>query len=336
MEQIRIEIMYNKEVNMETKNTLDFEQEQRVSLLGIEVSTKKQFEVSEPYDYMAFLSMFSNGCLPSHDLCVWIWEQVVNSDVLENNPEAIKLTFSGSSEALEKCGSSILALRDDEYGDYDDLFGVPQGFSYRNVVQCCHVDVRTGEINVEFGEGMSRKEVVMKALEDEKNKIARSNKYVEEHPTGFEFLIYEPREVSDPDSLDISSDTFDIITAWSDKEALHKYLVRNKQPRKYNYFKSFFVEDFALSLLYDFNREMFSNQDEVEKISKRLFPELDSDNHDIKEEEIIARITSIISPRELYDILGEEDFEKMWLSYEKSILEVHVSSYQREIIKYLS
>ena len=70
-----------------------------VSLLDIESCKKSSLENIKPLDISELFDQIRTPRIPpSHKLCVWIWEYILKSGILEKNPEAIRLTIASDDE----------------------------------------------------------------------------------------------------------------------------------------------------------------------------------------------------------------------------------------------
>lgn len=270
--------------------------------------------------------------IPSHILCVWIWERILQSGVFESTPEAISITIaSDDDEAIFDCTESIMCLR--EYINEDDeLYGKPMKCGFKNIIESVNIQTSTKQITINLAERLHNEERIRKALDEEKEKIAKAKKYFDEHPDGFEYLVYRIAD-SEPDNmLDVDFE-YDIVIAATKEEALRKYLERNKEDLMSEYYYYLFVEDFSDYLMYGFEQEDFCEIEALEDFISQIIEE--NITIDRVDEKITSRIVNRLSPGELYRFIGKEHFEEMWFDYEKNRYEVSLSKRQYEILEYL-
>lgn len=304
-----------------------------VSLADIESCKKSSLENIKPLNINDLLYQAKAPRIPpSHILCVWIWEYILNSGILEKNPEAIRFTVaSDDEETIHDCAGSIIFLTEYIY-EIDDIFNKPMKCGMKAIVESVVVERDSKHITINFAESSNKTEIIKKALEEEKKKIAESKEYYDEHPDGFEFLVYPIEDFTADYMMDVNS-SYDIVIAATSKEALHKYINENKYDLMTNYYYNYFVEDFVSRLSKGFELKDFGDAKALEHLMSQAIEEPFA--IDKIDEKISAHIVDMLTPDELYRVIGKKVFEKMWFDIEEQSYKVSLSKRQRVLLEYL-
>ena len=176
--------------------------------------------------------------------------------------------------------------------------------------------------------------------------IKKARLYIDQHPFGIPYMCGYRDEKPCFESW-IAGDELmgpEIVEAWSEEEAIKKYLERDKENSLYWFYEDKFLREFAVSLYYygdfvPFIKKNFKNPRKFSKYAKELFIKYFDENsptYDITEDEFIELFAKEVDKEELYEMMGKYNFEKYWFECMEINVYANLDRNTKECLSYLT
>ena len=261
--------------------------------------------------------------LENYRIAVELLRGIKCSDILKNNPEVIRLSFSDSSYSMSDIGFSLMNLLVVQK-NY-------QGIEYNKpFIQVCG-NKNDKVIYLEFAPRFRNIDAISQIIKHEEKMIRTAEEYLINHPFGFDYLVFDPSDSIDSNMLDLDFN-FEIVSAWTKNEALEKYLERNREERRSLYYYSSFVRDFLEIMLDGDGEKLFDNYSGAKELYDDAYSKVEKIEN---EEKNIDELSEKIDVSKLYSVVGNNEFDNMWFEHEESNIEIILDERQKQIKKYL-
>lgn len=287
-----------------------------------------------PYELLS--QLFSVRKHKDHILGAMLWHFVLNSGVLDDDPEAIHLKITPNNDlAMHMATDAIFLLTAKEESNYQTTLRFPGRQVKSAIVSSLHADSSTGHITINFCDPQNLKATVAHALTEEQTTIDSVEKYVAEHLQGFHFLVFWSEDDLDADYPTLD-EFYTIVHAWTPEDAIQQYIRENEHPLMGNYYFFSFVGDFCDFVLSD---EFLFQRDNLTAAEQLIIQAYDEKYHGIdygfNSEEIRDYISETVSREELFNLIGEQKFKEFWFQYEYRHLHAVLSQDENKIYEYL-